>query len=58
MSPKIITSFDPPPIPVSNFDWTAVYEDDLGESAVGYGSTELEARHDLLDNFPREAGEA
>lgn len=55
MSPKIITSFDPPPIPVSNFDWSAVYEDDLGETAVGYGCTAQEAIQDLLECFPREA---
>lgn len=57
MSPKIITTFDPKPIPTNRFDWDAVYEDDLGETAVGYGATELEAKNDLLDCFPREVDE-
>lgn len=52
-APKIITKFDPPPIPSRKFDWSAVYEDDLGESATGYGKTEKEAIADLKEAFPR-----
>jgi hypothetical protein len=55
---KIITHFDPKPIPTSLFDWSAVYEDDLGETAVGYGSTMEDAKNDLLESFPREEDEA
>lgn len=45
--PKIITHYDPPPIPPRQFDWTAVTEDyDLG-SPTGYGRTEQEAIADL-----------
>ena len=45
--PKIVTHYDPKPIPIRQFDWTAVTEDyDLG-SPTGYGSTEEEAIEDL-----------
>jgi hypothetical protein len=45
--PKIITTYEPKPIPISAFDWTAVTEHyDLG-SPVGWGATEQEAIDDL-----------
>ncbi|HLK83131.1 MAG TPA: hypothetical protein VKT99_16780 [Xanthobacteraceae bacterium] len=45
---KIITRYDPKPIPDRRFDWSAVTEDyDLG-SPAGYGRTEQEAIDDLL----------
>lgn len=44
----IRTHFDPPPIPLRQFDWTAVLEnDDFEGMLVGYGATEDEARGDL-----------
>jgi hypothetical protein len=45
---EIITHYDPPPIPTRQFDWVAVYADDLGENFAGYGANEYEARVDLL----------
>lgn len=54
---KIITRYDPKPIPVRRFDWTAVHDDyDLG-SPIGYGTTEAEALADfaLLDEERAEA---
>ena len=45
---KIITRYEPKPIPVSKFDWTATEEDyDLG-SPVGWGATEKDAIDDLI----------
>jgi hypothetical protein len=55
-APKIITRYDPKPIPVRQFDWLATTEDyDLG-SPIGYGRTEAEAINDLklqLDGVTR-----
>lgn len=46
---KIITDFDPKPIPNRNFDWTACRDGyDEGEP-VGYGRTEDAAVESLLD---------
>lgn len=42
---KIITSYDPKPIPFRQFDWSAVFDDD--ESLTGYGRTEQDAINDL-----------
>jgi hypothetical protein len=44
---KIITRFDPPPIPVRHFDWRAYEDDGVHENMVGWGSTEQEAKEDL-----------
>jgi hypothetical protein len=44
---KIVTRYDPKPIPDRRFDWTAVTDNyDLG-SPIGYGRTEAEAIADL-----------
>ena len=47
----IRTHYDPPPIPLRQFDWTA-YDDHTygGEpgDAIGYGATEAEAVADLM----------
>lgn len=45
--PKIITRYDPPPIPPRQFDWTAVTDDYEGGCPIGYGRTEQEAIEDL-----------
>ncbi|MFA5951525.1 MAG: hypothetical protein WC807_14695 [Hyphomicrobium sp.] len=48
MPRKIVTRFDPPPIPIRSCDWTASFEDyDLGDP-VGLGGTEQEAIDDLM----------
>lgn len=47
MPRKIITKYDPPPIPFRDCDWSAVFEDyDLG-SPIGHGPTEADAIEDL-----------
>lgn len=44
---KIVTKYDPPPIPWRGADYTATFEDyDLGDP-VGVGATEAEAIADL-----------
>lgn len=44
---KIVTKYDPPPIPWRGADWTATYaEYDLGDP-IGQGETEAEAIDDL-----------
>jgi hypothetical protein len=52
MSRKIVTKYDPPPIPFRDADWSAVFDYDLG-SPIGHGPTEQDAIDDLL----MEAGE-
>jgi hypothetical protein len=44
---KIITHYDPPPIPLRNCDWTAVTDDYEPGQPIGYGRTEEEAIADL-----------
>lgn len=53
---KIHTSFDYPPIPVRNCDWSAVLDDydgapDAGRQPHGHGETEAEAINELLDDL-------
>lgn len=43
----IITRYDPPPIPLRQFDWTAVDDNYDEGSPVGFGRTEQEAIEDL-----------
>lgn len=44
---KIVTKYDPPPIPFRGCDWSATFEDyDLGDP-IGHGYTEAEAIEDL-----------
>lgn len=50
---KIVTHYDPPPIPPRQFDWTA-YDDETydGEGCpLGHGATEAEAIQDLMDQI-------
>lgn len=52
---KIITKYDPPPIPWREADWSAVYDDyDLG-SPIGHGLTEQDAIDDLLAESEEDA---
>jgi len=61
---KIVTHYDPKPIPSRRFDWSAVdddtYDVDCDENGyfsrcpIGYGSTEQEAIDDLMDQFAEE----
>jgi hypothetical protein len=47
----IQTSYSPPPIPVRQFDWSAVYENYEPGDAIGRGETEPEAIGDLKDQL-------
>lgn len=52
---NIKTSFDYPPIPIRQFDWSAIDDNyDLG-SPIGHGATEQEAIQDLLDQIEERA---
>lgn len=45
---KIMTSFDNPPIPIRDFDWSAVTDNYDGTgSPIGHGKTESEAVESL-----------
>ena len=46
---KIITSQDSPPIPVRDYDWSALREDYDEGDFIGYGRTEQDAIDDLLE---------
>ena len=46
---KIITHYDPPPIPYRGWDYCAMREGDTGEDLTGHGATEQDAIDDLLD---------
>jgi hypothetical protein len=45
---KIITTFDYPPIPIRNYDWSAVREGYDEGDLIGHGKTEQEAIDDLV----------
>ncbi len=55
---KIITAYDPPPIPWRGWDYTAQREGDTGEDLCGYGATEREAISDLRDREDEAQAEA
>jgi len=44
---KIITSYDYPPIPNRNYDWSAIREDYDEGDLIGNGKTEQDAINDL-----------
>lgn len=58
---KIVTSFDYPPIPIRNMDWSAIdadtYDCDCAQDGfftncpIGHGATEEEAIADLLQQI-------
>ena len=45
---KIITAYDPPPIPYRCNDWRATREGDDEDYVVGWGLTEQDAIDDLI----------
>lgn len=45
---KIITSHDYPPIPIRDYDWSAIRENYDEGDLIGYGKTEQEAINDLI----------
>lgn len=50
---KIKTTYDPPPIPIRSFDWSAIDDDTYdGEgSKIGYGPCEQAAIDDFLEQI-------
>ena len=50
-APKIITSYDHPPIPMRQFDWSAHYEGHEESGPYGHGHTEQAAISDLTENY-------
>jgi len=55
---KIVTNFDYPPIPIRQFDWSAIDDDTYdGEGCpIGHGATEQEAIDDLLGQICAQRG--
>ena len=45
---KIITSYDYPPIPLRDYDWSAIREDYEPGDIIGTGRTEQDAKDDLV----------
>jgi hypothetical protein len=45
------TDYDPKPIPVRQFDWSAVTDNYEPGHPVGYGATEAEAISDLSEQL-------
>lgn len=52
---KIITYYDPPPIPIRAFDWRAVDDDYEPGRPMGFGRTEAEACADLEEQMQERA---
>jgi hypothetical protein len=50
MTNGIITSHDYPPIPIREYDWSAIREDYDAGDLIGYGRTEQEA----IDNLKQQ----
>lgn len=53
---NIRTSYDYPPIPVRQFDWSAIDDDtydgaDDSSCPIGHGATEADAIDDLMDQL-------
>lgn len=50
---KIVTVYDPPPIPLRDYDWHATFEDFDPERGwpIGRGATEFQAVLDLVHNM-------
>ena len=57
MDPLILVQFDPPPIPLRQFDWSAWREGTEEEGPIGYGTSEDEARADLAEQLESERGD-
>jgi len=45
---KIITSYDYPPIPIRDYDWSAIRDDYEPGDLIGTGRTEQDAIDDLV----------
>ena len=49
MDNKIITRHEYPPIPIRDYDWSAVRQDYEPGDPIGHGKTEQDAIEDLLE---------
>lgn len=49
--PKIVTEYWAKPIPTEQYDWSAVTDNYEPGHPIGYGKTEQEAVHDLLEKL-------
>lgn len=49
LATKIVTTYDPKPIPARRFDWSAITDNYEGGDPVGYGATEADAIADLYE---------
>lgn len=57
MPPKIVTRYDPPPIPLRFCDWQATYDNYEPFDPIGFGRTEGEAIADLIMQTEEEDAE-
>lgn len=48
--PKIVTSFQYPPIPIRDHDWCAHYDGEEEAGHYGWGRTAQEAIDDFIEN--------
>lgn len=48
---KIITRYEPPPIPVRGYDWRAYLQEWDIDDPIGFGATEAEAIADLQEQL-------
>ena len=48
---EFITRYDPPPIPIRFFDWTATTDNYEPGMPIGYGVSEEDAVNHLLDQL-------
>lgn len=49
MTTKLITTYNPPPIPIRHFDWTCIDENYEGGDIIGTGETEEAAIADYWE---------
>jgi hypothetical protein len=54
---RIITTFDPPPIPVRNCDWAATLDSYDAGDPIGFGRTREEAVADLEEQLADQAND-
>ena len=54
---RIVTTFDPPPIPVRNCDWSATLDSYDAGDPIGFGRTREEAVADLEEQLADRACE-
>ncbi len=53
--PKVVTHYDPKPIPLRHCDWSAVLDGYEPGDPIGWGATEEQARADLAEQIEERA---